>query len=199
MMLQNTLPGYLDADDGAPLTNADDAIIYDAVNGVFDFSYSVAFETGKMVTLANKSASLAIWQWKKDGLGLLQILANILNNQNGQSFSIGKNVAKKKSDEKPDWEAITAILKETHAGHVQFMEYLVESLGKHFLRKEQKTGSPIRICDPSKLSSHSDPEKSAKYLPGLLSPDELRELAETGEDPYAHIIRKLNKTLKEAQ
>jgi len=199
LMIQNTLPVFLGS--GAPFTNADDAIIYDAAHGVFDLSYAVAFETGRVVTLASKSASLAIWKWKKDAVKLLQILNNLVaeaeNSGTVTPLSKRKKAAAATKDNCIDWEDIKRKLKDTHAGPKAFMHYVAGPFGEHFTaRKRGIPNAAINICDPSKLSSHNDANKSAKYLPGLLSHEELNELAESGKDPYVYIIEKLNKNIQ---
>ncbi len=194
VLIENTLPGFTENSD-TPLTTADEAIIYDQVNGVFDLSYSIAFETGKMLTLANKTASMAIWNWKRDGMQLLQILSNLLagsqTEEKATRFSARKN--KTTRSKAIDWDSIRIDLLDAQAGHKKFVKYLSASLGKHFIADGKDIDSPVRICDPSKLSNFNDPKTAEKHLPGLLSTQELDELAATGKDPYVMIINKLKR------
>jgi hypothetical protein len=199
-LIENTLPGFT-GEGRTPLTTSDEALIYDQVNGVFDLSYAVAFETGRMLTLGNKSAALAVWSWKRDAMQLLQILSNLLAGYDTQAaptpFSTRREQKPGLNAKNIDWAAIRADLLHRNRGHQKFVEYVSGSLGKHFLTgyKNERV-SPIKICDPSKLSSHNDPANGAKHLPGLLSKAELEELSATGEDPYVLIVRKLKNTLE---
>ncbi len=198
-MIQNTLPGYFNTDGGAPITTPDEAIIYDPAFGTFDLSYAIAFETGRMVTLANRTAALAVWNWKKDGINLLQLLNNLVEEAQagaGSTLLSRRRTSKMVKDGVIDWELIKAQLKDKHAGPRNFLGYLSTSFGARFtgLNARNQTG-PIQVCDPSKLSRHNDPQKPGRYLAGLLSPDEMDELSSTGQDPYVFIIEKLNRTL----
>jgi hypothetical protein len=199
-MIQNSLPGYFD-NGAAPITTPDEAIIYDPTFGAFDLSYAVAFETGRMVTLANKTAALAVWNWKKDGISLLQILNNLVEEAEGGTGSTRLSLRRKAKAGAAgitDWEAIKIILKDIHAGPRSFLRYLSKSFGRRFTNYSAKKHlEAIQVCDPSKLSSHNDPGSAAKHLPGLLSPAELEELSATGQDPYVFIIEKLNRTIKQ--
>lgn len=200
-MIQNSLPGYFGNSGAVPLTTPDEAIIYDSTFGAFDLSYAVAFETGRMVTLANKTAALAVWNWKKDGISLLQILNNLIEEAEAGVGSTRLSVRRKSktgANGITDWEAIKAILKDIHAGPRSFLSYLSKSLGPRFTHHQaKKRTGPIQVCDPSKLSRHNDPGNTSKHLPGLLSPAELEELAATGQDPYVFIIEKLNRKIYE--
>ncbi len=206
-MVQNTLPGFTTG--GVPLTNPDEAIIYDPVNGVFDQSFAVAFEIGKMVTLANKSASLAIWQWKRDGVNLLQILNKLLspfyNQTTGSPLATRKLAATPKVGAAapspapapaPDWEKIKSDLTNAQAGHQTFADYVSTGLGQHFAQNNaEPVQSPVQLADMTKLSSHNNPDTSAKHMPGLLTSVELKQVAETGQDPHTIILKKLFQSL----
>jgi hypothetical protein len=45
---------------------SDGRIIYDSKNGVFDVSYSAAFEIGRMITLSHRAEAEKINLWRKE-------------------------------------------------------------------------------------------------------------------------------------
>lgn len=49
-----------------PIRAADELLRYDSSTGMFDISYAAAWELGRLLTLQNKSISLALYNWKRE-------------------------------------------------------------------------------------------------------------------------------------
>ncbi|MDB9389651.1 hypothetical protein [Microcystis aeruginosa] len=48
-----------------PIRTADKLIIYNPDNGIFDLSYSAAWELGRLLTLQSKNLSVSLYNWKR--------------------------------------------------------------------------------------------------------------------------------------
>jgi hypothetical protein len=72
----NAPPGT-PANPEAP-TSASDALIYDQVNGLFDTSYAVAFQTGRSLALASLPFATALLQYRRDSHTLLDQLLELM-------------------------------------------------------------------------------------------------------------------------
>jgi len=48
-----------------PIRTADELIIYNPDNGMFDVSYSAAWELGRLLTLQSKNLSVSLYNWKR--------------------------------------------------------------------------------------------------------------------------------------
>lgn len=49
-----------------PIRTADELLRYDSSTGMFDISYAAAWELGRLLTLQNKSISIALYNWKRE-------------------------------------------------------------------------------------------------------------------------------------
>src|SRR5262249_17920935 len=58
----------------APITTSGAAVIYDQQSGLFDQSYAVAWETGRMLALADRSFATTLMGWRAQGQTLLTTL-----------------------------------------------------------------------------------------------------------------------------
>lgn len=73
------LPSPLPSDRPAPFLRASQAMIYDPNYGVFDQSYSVAFETGRLMALSNNSFSTNLLNWRRQIQRAIDLLAERTN------------------------------------------------------------------------------------------------------------------------
>ncbi len=60
-------------------SNTSEAMIFDTVNGVFDLSYSVAFQTGRSLALSSLPFSTALLQWRRDSHATVDRLMERVN------------------------------------------------------------------------------------------------------------------------
>jgi hypothetical protein len=175
--------GYL-----TKITSADEAIIYDEQTGLFDQSYAVAWELGRMLTLANRPAAIAIWQWKKLGLRKLQVLGRIIaDKQKKQRKLLGASATLELNAflDNLNWQQVRDDLMDDQAGKYIFMNYLGRSLGKRILDDTNKDEAPINVLDPTGLQQHLN------EMPGILGKDELLIALQNGIDPHILISDKM--------
>ncbi|OOQ59959.1 hypothetical protein [Mucilaginibacter pedocola] len=173
------------------ISTADKAMIYDADTGIFNHSYAVAWELGRMLTLGNRPAAIAIWQWKKASLQKLQTLWRILADRQKKIHYLQSTEVKLGLTallDGLDWRQVSDDLMDNQAGKYIFMEYLGNELGKHILGIEKEP--VISVLDPTGLQEHLDD------LPGVLSNAEILEALQNGVDPHVLIANKLDEALK---
>jgi hypothetical protein len=56
-------------------TNASDAVIYDTVTGVFNMSYSAAWQLGRLMALSNRTFATALLKWRRQSNRLVDLIA----------------------------------------------------------------------------------------------------------------------------
>jgi hypothetical protein len=178
---------------GTNVTTADKAMIYNADTGIFDHSYAVAWELGRMLTLGNRPAAIAIWQWKKASLQKLQVLNRMVNDKQKrrkQLLGTADNLGLTALLDGLNWHQMRDDLMDDQAGKYIFMNYLGNQLGKHILGIDNENGPAISTLDPTGLDQHLD------AMPGLLSKGEMISALENGLDPHVLISDKLEAALK---
>lgn len=63
-----------DPDNWKPFDTASSALIYDKTRGLFDVSYAVAWETGRLLALSNGHLSQELLDWQRKGHHLLDLI-----------------------------------------------------------------------------------------------------------------------------
>ena len=63
-----------DPDNWKPFDTASSALIYDKARGIFDVSYAVAWETGRLMALSNGHLSQELMDWQRQGHHLLDLI-----------------------------------------------------------------------------------------------------------------------------
>jgi len=140
-------------------------MIYDPDTGIFDQSYAMAWQTGRMITLANNEASQAIFKWKQRGIALLNLLEMILD---------------KHSDDLPiSADQLKSEIAKT--GVNNFIQYLSGNFGK-LITGNENMEKLIPVEDPSGMKQHLG------KIPGLVEPAALDNAISTGEDPNSSLI-----------
>jgi len=192
VVIKNVVPASEDGITSNLISSADEAIIYDEKSGIFDQSYAAAWELGRMLTLANRPAALAIWQWKKQGLQKVQTLNVIVSDlRKKQQALTGPETGLPLNAllDGLNWQQVTDDLMDDQAGKYIFMNYLGRALGKHILGTDAADNEPvITVLDPSGLKQHYE------EMPGLIPEDVLYAALEEGIDPHMLIADKLNST-----
>jgi hypothetical protein len=114
-------PGQPSARDTGwrPYGTASSAIIYDPDSGVFDLSYAVAWETGRLLALADGAFSRALLDWQRRGHRLVDLIA--------ERMSQSKALSSLSIDDEPTEEQILALVKK-YAVTDDFMKALVDDL-----------------------------------------------------------------------
>jgi hypothetical protein len=72
--------------DQGPLQSPSQALIYDATTGLLDQSYAVAFETGRLLALADRRFGGDLLAWRRQGRALVDLLVERLNAESLQSL-----------------------------------------------------------------------------------------------------------------
>ena len=189
VIIKNIKPVIAAGDYLTHITSADKAMIFDAKTGVFDQSYAVAWELGRLLTLANRPAAIAIWQWKKRGMKKLQVLnLMIADKLKKKKKMLGAEATLELNAllDGVNWLQLKDDLMDDQAGKYIFMNYLGRGLGKHILGTGSENGPAVAILDPAGV--HNLLEK----LPGVLSKGELQSALENGTDPHVAIFEKLD-------
>ena len=73
------LPIPTQRDVKPPFPNADAAKIYDPATGMFDVSYAVAWQIGRLLALSNQSFAVDVLEWKRSGHHLVKLVQERLN------------------------------------------------------------------------------------------------------------------------
>jgi hypothetical protein len=186
--ISNLVPKEEDGLLKTHITSADKAMIYDAETGIFNQSYAVAWELGRMLTLGNRPAAIAIWQWKKESMQKLQTLNRMITDQQKrrrQLYGAEENLTLGTLLEGLDWRQIRDDLMDDQAGKYIFMNYLGRGLGRHILGLDGSNGPVIASLDPTGLQQHLE------ALPGVLSTNEMISALENGIDPHVLLSDKL--------
>jgi hypothetical protein len=162
------IPDYITNVGLVPFASSDEAMIYDQGSGIFEQSYAVAWQTGRMVTLANNEAAQEIFKWKQHGIAMLNLIEIIL-------------------EKRPDYDPIVRgwlqnEIEQATAGVEKFVQYLQGSFG-HLITGNGDLKQLLPVMDPSGL------QKRLEDLPGLADPEALRKAVAEGEDPYSTLVR----------
>jgi len=67
-------------------TSASDAVIFDSQTGLFNLSYSVAWQTGRLMALANRSFATSLMDWRRKLNRIIDLLANLAQEDQLQNF-----------------------------------------------------------------------------------------------------------------
>lgn len=63
-------------DDDPPLVSPSASAIYNSDWGIFDMSYAVAFQTGRLMALSDRTFGTTLLQWRREGHKLTNLLAD---------------------------------------------------------------------------------------------------------------------------
>lgn len=138
-------------------TNTSEAMIFDTVNGVFDLSYAVAFQTGRSLALSSLPFSTALLQWRREAHASVDVLAERLNSKvapavspmllrRGGGFN-GMGVTD-----------LAALLDEDLVASA-FKDYLATDFHKEVANHVGRTGAFNATADTSGLLKAAEPRK----------------------------------------
>lgn len=65
---------------------ASDAVVFDPQTGLFNLSYSVAWQTGRLMALANRSFATSLMDWRRKLNHIVDLLANLAQEDQLQNF-----------------------------------------------------------------------------------------------------------------
>lgn len=75
-----------------PIRTADDLIIYNPNNGIFDVSYAAAWELGRLLALQSKNLSVSLYNWKRTHRQNLQNVETHLPVYNQPNTELPENI-----------------------------------------------------------------------------------------------------------
>ncbi len=152
---------------------ADSALKYDPTTGMFDISYSSAWQIGRMLALQNKTFATALYQWRRK------------NNQE-QAFQQMRSVLKSRLGNTFNYSNINGD---------SFGDTLIRSLAIKYWQND--LGPKLKPSDQDNtglLGKHGDPAgllKNAGKIKGLLSMSDIKNITQKTDDPVSLIINKV--------
>jgi hypothetical protein len=158
-----------------PFVTSDSAMIYDKQTGLFDLSFATAWQIGRLVALADKSFSLEMLKWRREGH---QVMSMVLER---------KGLYRQYSD-MIDFDQILAPHKFSNMlDPLLIFDLVLGFFGTTFSALTEREDQPLfaALSDPSGL------ERRLADLPGVLSVDEMAELLAEGDDPVEAVRRKV--------
>lgn len=152
---------------------ADALLRYDPYTGMFDLSYSTAWQIGRLLALQNKSYAAELYKWRRQNnqkVAFLKMretlqgkLGNVLDYSKYQTDGFGD-----------------VFIRDL------FLEYLNKDLGPRLMfSSEENTGKTVSLGDPSGLL------KNLANIPGILSVGELSDIVGKSDDPISGIVQKV--------
>lgn len=72
--------------EGGPYNSAAAAMIYDQNSGLFDQSYAAAWQTGRLLALADQSFGSKLLQWRREGHRVINLLSSRLDSSKVQAL-----------------------------------------------------------------------------------------------------------------
>ncbi|HEX6189822.1 MAG TPA: hypothetical protein VFZ40_17230 [Pyrinomonadaceae bacterium] len=151
-----------------PYLTSDEAMVYDPVSGLFDQSYAVAWQIGRLLALSDGTFATALMNWRQEGHRLVDLVNErlILFSDYYETLNL------------PDTVSQLAGQKVVSRSLAQF---LTTSLGPKAAPAQLSAAPLIKVADPTGLARH------AGNLPGLLSEAEVATLLADGRDPIASL------------
>jgi hypothetical protein len=158
-----------------PFVTSDSAMIYDQTTGLFDLSFATAWQIGRLVALADKSFSLDMLKWRREGH---QVLSMVMER---------KDLYRQYSDI-VNFDQILASQKFSNMlDPLLIFDLVLEFFATKFSALTGPNDQALfaAICDPSGL------ERRLADLPGVISLNEMAELLAEGGDPVEAVRRKV--------
>jgi hypothetical protein len=174
------VPYPVERSERAPFSSADEAKIYDPQTGMFDLSYSVAWQLGRLMALASKEFSVALLNWQQEANYLIDLIIE----QQQQAATYGDVLGL------PEPSAmLRAGAGNPSIDRKQMMRSVASYLSTKFAERVLNSGPDgDRLFgegrDPTGVRAVRD------KLPGLLREEEVEEVLAAGEHP-SEVIRRL--------
>lgn len=145
-----------------PFFSAEAAMVYDQTTGLFDVSYAVAWQIGRLLAMSDKEFAVALMNWRKQLRTDIQVAAA----QQRAAVRLGGILTSAENESPRDRRYITR----------QLEQYLIGPFAKK-VAPAHGTGTPlIRAADYTGLMHR------LHELPGVLSKEQLLAVLEKGPD-----------------
>src|SRR5258706_15902006 len=150
-------------------------MIYDRESGLFDLSLATAWQIGRLVALADKTFSVDMLRWRREGQQVLRMVRE------------RKDLYREFSDVVNFDQVLGSRKTSNMLDPLLIFDLVLEFLGTTISAMTTRDDEPLfaALCDPSGL------ECRLADLPGVLSRDEMAELLADGGDPVEALRRKI--------
>ena len=146
-----------------PYTSAASAMIYDQNNALFDQSYAVAWQTGRLLALSDQSFGTKLLQWRRKGNRMVNLLAGRLNSRNVRALTSSPDVSEHSSEVvaqlrsllQPDFVSST------------FMNHLLTNFSKNTAPRIAQSVAPRSMEKQSAGDVRSGPAAGAQHIETL--------------------------------
>lgn len=167
------LPVRMEHNPQTAYSDPEAALVYERGTGMFDTSYAVAWQVGRLLALANRQVVTSLLRWLRDQHRMSQLLVHRLQ-------LVGRHAGLGLPD---DLDHLGDLLAPTLLRTLA-RRRLAGHLGRGLSTSaEHPLFGPT--TDPSGLRAH------VSRLPGLLGEDEVRDLGAGGQDPTAGLLARL--------
>ena len=147
-----------------PFVTSDEAMIFDPDTGLFNLSYALAWEIGRLMALADREFAVAMLNWQRETHRVIDLLME------------RRKLAAKFADTL-EMPAAPVLLAERGLMQRLLTRYMLVGFVER-VRPEEPGREPLFLSrDPTGLRERID------EMPGLLSEDELTQLLASGSDP----------------
>jgi len=152
--------------------NAESAMIYDDRTGLFDLSYAVAWQIGRLLALSDRQFGVNLLQWRRLHHRTLDRLQSRINlyKRYRQILNFPKNVDQ---------------LLEGNIARALFFNFLQHDLSPRIVPRKRGVGALFTSSDPTGML------KALPGLPGVLSPGEVEAILRGQEDPHRQLRDKV--------
>jgi hypothetical protein len=160
--------------DRQPFDTADEAIIYDATTGLFDQSYGVAWQIGRLLALADRSFGVNLLAWRRAAHQVVDLLLERLKSENLSTLL-----------DDPDAVAELNTLIEPRLINQQFLNYLLDDFAQNLapVVSAPGTSQPPRTSARPALSAPAVTPTVIAELQRLLDDPQVQALLQTLSDP----------------
>ena len=142
-----------------PFRTASAALVYDPTSGVFDLSYAVAWETGRLLALADGAFSRALVDWRRRAHRLVDLIA--------ERMAQVQALSKLKLDDPTTEQQVLALIK-PYVVTDDFMHYLLtqfaDEVAPRLAAPQAEPPDPALPPYPSLPAPPSDPQTLADLM-----------------------------------
>lgn len=148
-----------------PYTSAAAAMIYDQNNALFDQSYAAAWQTGRLLALADQSFGTKLLQWRRKGNSTVNLLAARLGSSKVRALTGAASLPEDKS------EAVSYLrsLLKPDLVSTSFMEFLVGDFSEGVAQRIALSEPLSRKPEPEALTEESASHAAANHVETIRS------------------------------
>lgn len=155
--------------DDPPLESPSSAVIYNPNSGVFDQSYAVAFQTGRLLALSDRSFGSNLLKWRREAHQLVNLLVERLPSNDVDAL---KNIDAARARQLLEQDVVSEGM----------MEWLVDDFAKKIA---PKMSLPTALVNAPELPPANNPDQAIDDLQAALQTPEFQQMLRdlSGWDP----------------